>query len=602
MKFFCLLGRGLDLVRKLVLNLLFYGMLLGGLAFWYFSGVTASSVKSGSVLLLNIEGDVVESNSARLSPSSFRELVASGVAAEDTRLSDIVMALKYAAHDPDIVGVEIRTNGLGKLGLASARTIGKAIDAYREVSGKPVYAWADSYSQAQFAAASHADELSLHPMGMVVLKGLSGASLYWGGLLERLGVGVSVYKAGTFKSAPEVWSRSAPTEENLESQKAWMDVAWDGFAEDLEKGRGLMPGNLRRFMSGLPEKLASGEDPAQLLKEAGLVTDLLTHEAFEQKIAKHFTQTGNPKDLHYVALSDYLNARNTEGAGPGVAVVVAQGEIASGLGTGIDPAELNARIERVAQDPRTKALVLRISSPGGSAIDAESIREKLNTIRGKGLPVIVSMGDVAASGGYWVSLAADRVIADPLSITGSIGVFSIVPDAAGILEKAGVGVAGYRTEELADFGSVIHRPGAAEAAILRAGVDRTYDRFKLLAAEGRHRTLAQIEAVAEGRVWMGSQALEVGLVDGLGDLSDAVKVARRLGGLSADAPVRLFDVEEDGMGWVLSRFLVSSALKAVLPSNVLSLFSEMNKATQVVQGQLLTSGQPLALAGVPDGL
>lgn len=595
MKFFHLIGNVLDFFRRLVLNLLFYGVILTAAAVWFLSDAGVPAIKPGSVLLIDLKGAVVESDPAHSLSAGFGRL--SGGAAEATRLSDVVTALRLAARDPDIIGVEIRTEGLERIGMASSRTLGRALDAYREASGRSVYAWADAYSQGQFAAASHADELSLHPMGMVMLKGLSGAMPYWGGLFERLGVGVTVYKAGTFKSAPETWSRSAPTMENLEAQKGWMDAAWSGLAEDIEKGRGLMPGTLRRFMSGLPERLASGADPARLLKEAGLVSDLLTREAFEDKLARKFTATGDPKDLKRIDFSSYVASRSVEEAGAGVAVVLAQGSIASGAGTGIDPDELNARIERVAQDPRTKALVLRISSPGGDALAAEAIREKLAALRTKGMPVVVSMGDVAASGGYWVSLAADRIIADPLTITGSIGVFSIVPDAAGVLKKAGVGVGGYRTEELADFGSVLHRPEAAEAAILRAGVERTYDRFKALAAESRHRTPEQIESVAEGRVWTGAQALEAGLVDGLGDLSDAVKLAGRLGGLSEEAPVRLYDAEIKGVGAIFSRFVLASARNVLLPvSGGRELFAVSASAA------LPPAGRPLALAGVPEAL
>ncbi len=594
MRIFRSFGRGLDLLRRLVLNALFYGVLLALLAAWLMLGRGGSGVAPGSVLLLDLEGAVVESDPARsFAPGTGLEALAKGGRIGSTRLSDVVLALRIASEDPDIAGVEIRTDGLSRIGLASARTIGRAVEGYRKTAGRPVLAWGDAFSQGQFAAAAHADELFLHPMGMVMLKGLSGTSLYWGGLLERLGVGVSVFKAGAYKSAPEAFTRSEPSAESLEAQQDWMDDAWHGLAEDMEQGRGLMPGSIARFMEALPGRLEEGADPAQLLKEAGLVTDLATREGFEERLAARFTESGKAKDVRRIGFRDYLDERVSESSAAGVAVVTAEGVIASGSGGGITPEELGARLERVTSDPRTKALVLRISSPGGDALAAEAIREKLDAIRARGLPVVASMGDAAASGGYWVSLAADRIIADPLTLTGSIGVFSVVPDGAGALGKLGVGAGGYRTGELADFGSGLSRPGAAEAAILRAGVERTYDRFKALAAKSRHRTVEEIEKVAQGRVWTGSQALSAGLVDGLGDLSDAVAAARRLAGLPESAPARICDARPEGFG-ALIRLLSSQAIG-------FAGFGENARALAGAQA-LLSSGRPLAWSALPEGL
>ena len=572
MRIFRSFGRGLDLLRRLVLNALFYGVLLALLAAWLMLGRGGSGVAPGSVLLLDLEGAVVESDPARsFAPGTGLEALAKGGRIGSTRLSDVVLALRIASEDPDIAGVEIRTDGLSRIGLASARTIGRAVEGYRKTAGRPVLAWGDAFSQGQFAAAAHADELFLHPMGMVMLKGLSGTSLYWGGLLERLGVGVSVFKAGAYKSAPEAFTRSEPSAESLEAQQDWMDDAWHGLAEDMEQGRGLMPGSIARFMEALPGRLEEGADPAQLLKEAGLVTDLATREGFEERLAARFTESGKAKDVRRIGFRDYLDERVSESSAAGVAVVTAEGVIASGSGGGITPEELGARLERVTSDPRTKALVLRISSPGGDALAAEAIREKLDAIRARGLPVVASMGDAAASGGYWVSLAADRIIADPLTLTGSIGVFSVVPD----------------------FGSGLSRPGAAEAAILRAGVERTYDRFKALAAKRRHRTVEEIEKVAQGRVWTGSQALSAGLVDGLGDLSDAVAAARRLAGLPESAPARICDARPEGFG-ALIRLLSSQAIG-------FAGFGENARALAGAQA-LLSSGRPLAWSALPEGL
>lgn len=591
-------GRALDFLRRLCLNVLFYSILFALAALWYWAEPASPAVEPGAVLVIDLRGAVVESDPMRSLPTDVRGLLRDGRPA--TRLSDVVAALERAEADPDVAGVEIRTEELESLGLASARTIGRAVDHFRTATGRPIYAWGGSFTQAQYAAAAHADEISLHPMGTVLFKGLSGTTLYWGGLLERLGVGVNVFKAGAYKSAPEVFTRRAPSEDNLEAQKGWIDDAWRGFSDDLAKARGQMPGALDKYLEGLAPALESGADPAEYAKKAGFVTDLLTSGEFEKKLARRFAEGGDVKRLKRIGHLDYLAARaGTERGAPGVAVVLAQGAVASGRGAGINPDELNERIERAAGALGVRALVLRLSSPGGDAIASESIREKLEAVRGRGIPVVVSMGDVAASGGYWISLGADRIVADPLTLTGSIGVFSVLPDAAGVLEKLDVGAGGYRTGPLADFGSPAHRPDAAERAVLAAGVERTYERFKALAAKSRGRTPEEIEAVAQGRVWTGAQAQRIGLVDRLGDLTDAVKVARQLAGLGDDAPVRYFDAEPSGASALLAG-LSARVFAAVMPEAAL-LGAGAKRGVDAL-AELGAAGRPLAWTALPEGI
>ncbi|MDO5532121.1 signal peptide peptidase SppA [Sutterella sp.] len=605
MRFLRWVGLALDFIRRLTLNVIFYGVIIAVAAVWFFTRPETPVVEPRTVLVLDLAGSVVESDPMEGLALEARMLMRRGTGV--TRLTDVTDALERASKDPDIAGVEIVVDDLSKIGLASARTIGRSIDRFREATGRPIYVWADSFTQGQYAAAAHADEISLHPMGSVMLRGLSGAGFYWGGLLDRLGIGVSVYKAGAYKSAPEVFTNRSPSAENIEAQRTWLSASWKGLSGDIEKARGLMPGSVDRYLDQLPERLAQGTDPAEYLKESGLVTDLLTVEAYEQKLAKRFAEGGKVENLKRIHFIDYLNARHEpQRPGDGVAVVLAEGAIAPMEEAGIDPSELCDRLEAAADEPGTKAIVLRISSPGGDALSAEAIRETLASIRARGIHVVASMGDTAASGGYWVSLAAERIVADPLTLTGSIGVFSIVPDAEKALDEWDIGRGGYRTNELADFGAPLHRPNAAESAILRAGVERIYDRFKALAAQSRGRTVEEIERVAQGRVWTGEQAQKLGLVDMLGDLSDAVRVARQLAGLPENAPVTLWDQEAGGLSAVLARFSVKAAAQFTDAGLPLSLVREMiGVSAEEALGTaraLITSRRPLAWAEVPDGI
>ena len=585
------LWRVLDFCRRLVLNLIFLGVLVAAALIWLFARPNTPAVEPGTLLVLDLDGAVVESDPLRSISADLKSLMKSRGAS--TRLIDVTEALRFAGSDERIAGVIIKVDGLTKLGLASARTIGSAIEDYKTASGKPVFSWASGYTQAQYAAAAHADVVALHPMGSVMVKGLSGTTLYWGGFLEKLGIGVSVFKAGAFKSAPE---------DNLIAQEGYLSEAWKVFASDLEDARGLIPGSVDTYLKGLPERLNAGESPAEAAKAAGLITDLMAREAFDETLAKQFGG-GNLKNVKTVNFGAYLaeTARSRSAAQPGaVAVVLAEGAISSTGATGIDAEELVQRIERAASAPSTKALVLRISSPGGDALAAEAIREKLAAVRTKGLPVIVSMGNAAASGGYWISLAADRIVADPLTLTGSIGVFSIVPDAAAALEKLELGIGGFRTSDFADFGSPLHKPNAAEAALLRAGVMRTYARFKDLTAQSRKKTPEAVEALAQGRIWMGTQAAQNGLVDKLGDLNDAVKLARQVAGLKTNEPIRIYDVEADAMTSMLSGLMGEAMLKVFVQLPITDFLQLRNIPIRDAEAALLSSGRTLAWS--PAGL
>ena len=323
------LWRVLDFCRRLVLNLIFLGVLVAAALIWLFARPNTPAVEPGTLLVLDLDGTVVESDPLRSISADLKSLMKSRGAS--TRLIDVTEALRFAGSDERIAGVIIKVDGLTKLGLASARTIGSAIEDYKTASGKPVFSWASGYTQAQYAAAAHADVVALHPMGSVMVKGLSGTTLYWGGFLGKLGIGVSVFKAGAFKSAPEAYSLRAPTTDNLIAQEGYLSEAWKVFASDLEDARGLIPGSVDTYLKGLPERLNAGESPAEAAKAAGLITDLMAREAFDETLAKQFGG-GNLKNVKTVNFGAYLaeTARSRSAAQPGaVAVVLAEGAISS---------------------------------------------------------------------------------------------------------------------------------------------------------------------------------------------------------------------------------------------------------------------------------
>ena len=301
------------------------------------------------------------------------------------------------------------------------------------------------------------------------------------------------------------------------------------------------------------DQLASGRgkvlsDPLGALQDAGLVTGVMTRDAFVEHAASKFGST--PDDLQVVDYRDYLAVLPALPASDAyVALVTAEGEISNEPAVGgIVAGDLIALLEEATSVPETKALVLRINTPGGDALAAEEIREKIEAIRKKGLPVVVSMGDTAASGGYWLSASADVVVADPLTLTGSIGVFALAPNFAPMLEKFDVGTGGWSTGPVAEFGSMLSPRDKAEHALYQAGVERVYANFRSIVARGRNLSPEAVEAAAGGRVWLGEDAKHLGLVDELGTLDDAVRIAAERAGLGEEFAVHLFDPIEEGWG------------------------------------------------------
>lgn len=548
MRFFSRLWQSVDAMRRFCANLLFLVLLIAVAAVVFVATRPVGGIPPGTVLVLALDGTVSET--APTPPRSVADVRRMlEVERGSTRLLDVTEALAAAQDDASIAGVVLDLENLSGIGLASARTIGEALEDYKRATGRPVLAWGSAFSQGAYAVAAHADEIYVHPMGTVELKGLTGRSLHWGEFLKRLSVEVDVYKAGVYKSAPEAFLFGAPSEETLEAQRGYLEPAWTRLTTDLETARNARKGAVNAWI----DQLASGRgkvlsDPLGALQDAGLVTGVMTRDAFVEHAASKFGST--PDDLQVVDYRDYLAVLPALPASDAyVALVTAEGEISNEPAVGgIVAGDLIALLEEATSVPETKALVLRINTPGGDALAAEEIREKIEAIRKKGLPVVVSMGDAAASGGYWLSASADVVVADPLTLTGSIGVFALAPNFAPMLEKFDVGTGGWSTGPVAEFGSMLSPRDKAEHALYQAGVERVYANFRSIVARGRNLSPEAVEAAAGGRVWLGEDAKHLGLVDELGTLDDAVRIAAERAGLGEEFAVHLFDPIEEGWG------------------------------------------------------
>ena len=520
---FSTLWRWIDGTRRAVFNLLFVALIAALLLLWLNRGPAA--VKEHSALVLDLSGALVEQASGSARDQAWAQV--KGQAQSQIRLRDVLAALDAAAKDSRIDSVLLMLDDLGPTGLPSLREVAAAITRYR-ASGKKVLAWAGHYDQRAYFVAAHADEVLLHPMGIVHLQGYGSLRNYYLDAFDRLGVKAHVIRAGKFKNFGEGYVANGPSVETQAADKSLYDALWRLYTEGVETARKLSPGSVVRALDGLPQALvAAGNDPAQWALNAKLIDGLKTRDELRALMIERGAADAAAKSFRQIGLGAYLATLQPKTSGDAVAVVVAQGGIsddqaAPGAIGGRSTAEL---IRQARQDEAVKAVVLRVNSPGGSAYGSELIRRELELTRAAGKPVVVSMGDVAASGGYWIAMAADEVIADAATITGSIGVFAILPTAAGLVDKLSLHTGGYSTHWLAQGYDPRKALDPRFAALVQSGIDSTYSRFTTLAAAARKTTPEKIDAVAQGRVWTGAQALAHGLIDRTGSFGDALKAA-----------------------------------------------------------------------------
>jgi len=528
-----------DGARKVFLNLLFLLVL-----YLLWTALVPSEeplrLKSKTTLLLQPAGTVVEEYTT--SPMDRALQGATGQAQAETRLRDLVEAIRYAAEDDAIAQMVIDPNAMAGIGLASLLEIEAAVGEFRE-AGKPVIAVADNLGQHQYYLAAMADEVWLDPRGMVWIDGYANYRNYFREGLDKLEVQVNLFRVGEYKSAMEPFIRDDMSPEAREAAIAWLDSLWRQYLEGVARFRGMPAPRLAEAIDGFAERIvASDGDFARLALDLGLVDRLVSQPAARVELARLGAATDEGGDYRHIDFLSYVERQrllHRPGDRPRVAVVVAQGEIVPGGGDAgsIGGQSMAETIREAGRQDRVRAVVLRVDSPGGDAFASEQVRRELQALRDAGKKVVVSMGDVAASGGYWISVSADELWSSPATITGSIGVFGFVPTFERTLGRLGIHTDGVGTTPIAGRPRIDQPLGEDLRRVFQSAVEHTYDDFLDTVAEARPIDRAAVEEVARGRVWSGEQALRHGLVDRTGTLDEAIESAARLAGVDGDYEV-----------------------------------------------------------------
>jgi protease-4 len=520
--------RGLDLLRRIVVNLVLLALVLLVIGVVWRS---APDVPEGAALLLRPAGTLVEERALNDPLGLLRG--GQGPAAQ-TSLPDLLEAIGAARADARIAALVIETDDLQQAGVSKLAELRAALLAFK-ASGKPLLVRGERYSQGQYYLASVADEIHLAPDGFVLLRGLARYVTYFKGALDKLGVKVHVFRVGEYKSFSEPFTRGDMSDADREATRDLLDALWDVLRADVAAARPAAAAHLANYIDDYAGALAAADgDPARAAVDASLVDRLSTRDQWRTLLMEKVGADDEGKDFRRVEVADYLAA--VRAARPRersrVAVLVAQGAIVDGsAGAGAVGGDSFARLIRQArEDERVKALVLRIDSPGGSAWASEVIRRELELTREAGKPVFASMSSVAASGGYWIAAGADQIWAAPTTLTGSIGIFAMFPELAAPLERLGLTVDGVATAPLAGAFDPRLPLEPAAAAALQQGIEHGYRRFLAVVAGARGMTPAEVDPIARGRVWTGEAAHKLGLVDELGGLDAVVAaVAARAG-------------------------------------------------------------------------
>lgn len=533
--FFKWTWRVLNFVREFILNLFLILLILVGAGIWFqFNSASSPADVQKGALTVDLSGVVVDKPSVSNTMSKLgRQLLgASSDRLKENSLFDVVDAIRQAKGDTKITGMVLDLRNFAGADQPSLQYIGKALREFRD-SGKPIYATGDSYSQAQYYLASFANKIYLSPQGTVDLHGFATNGLYYKTLLDKLKVSSHVFRVGTYKSAVEPFLRDDMSPAARDADSRWVGELWQNYVNTLAANRQITADQVFPGAQGVLDGLQKvGGDTAQYAKDARLVDELASPSIVDQQLVKTFGWDKQAKDYNGTSIYDYplKNAPTTEG---NIAVIMANGAIMDGEETpgsvGGDTTAAEIRTARL--DPKIKAIVFRVNSPGGSVTASETIREELAAAKAAGKPVVVSMGGMAASGGYWVSTPANYIIASPNTLTGSIGIFGVINTVENSLDAIGVHTDGVATSPLADVASTKALPTEVQQ-LMQLSIENGYKNFLSLVATSRNKTPEQIDQIAQGHVWTGSDAKANGLVDALGDFDDAVAKAAELAKLT----------------------------------------------------------------------
>ena len=511
----------------LIAMLLFFGALYALLSVQ----PNSAAIRDGA-LLLDLNGVIVEEPAA----PTLEDFLASNSAGSprEFRLRDVVHAIDATVDDDRVKAIVLDLSSFAGGGQTSLTDIGEAL-ARAKKAGKPVYAFASFYSDDSYQLAAHATEIWMDPMGGIIFAGPGGNRLYYKGLIDRLGVTAHIYRVGTYKSAVEPYIRADQSPAAREASEALYGVLWDSWLSEVKKVR--PQAEIKPFADDPGTfAMAAGGDLAKVAVEQKLIDKLGDKTAFDRFVASRVgtDETPSPDSFKSIDYDDFIAANPLDTSGSPIGVITIAGEIIGGdTGPGMAASGRIAELIYTALDEdEIKALVVRVDSPGGSAFASEEIRLALLEARKKKLPVVVSMGDVAASGGYWVATAGDHIFAEPETITGSIGVFAVLPSFEKALAKWGVTADGVQTTPLSGEPNFVGGFSEDLNVILQSGVENSYRDFVTLVAKARGKTPTQVDAIGQGRVWDGGTARQLGLVDGFGGMQDALAEAAKRAGLA----------------------------------------------------------------------
>ncbi len=568
----------------LLFMLLFFGLLYAAMT----ARPTLGAGDRGA-LLFQLDGPIVEQPAQATASELF-----SGGGPREYRLRDVVHSLRTAAADERVKAVALDLDVFSGGGQATLSSVGEALDEVRK-AGKPVLAYATAYDDDSYLLAAHASEVWLNPMGGVLVTGPGGANLYMKGLLDKLGVTANVYKAGTYKAATEPLTRTDMSPEARQALSAVYGVMWENWQQDVRQAR--PKAQLAPYVADLPGRIAAaGGDMAKAALQSGMVDRIGEREAFHRRVAEiagtRYSEI--PGSFERIDYRKWIEANPASDRGGQVGIVTVAGNIVDGeadLGTAGAETIVRA-LEKGLRERDLKALVVRIDSGGGSALASERIRQAVLAAKARGLPVVASMGSVAASGGYWVATAGDKIYAEPSTITGSIGVFGVLPSFEGAMTKLGLGADGVKTTPLSGEPDLLRGPSPEADRLLQMGVDGTYRRFLALVSGARKIPVAQVDQIAQGRIWAGGTAHQLRLVDSFGGLEDAVHEAARLARLDPAEAKAVWLEKEPGFADQLLMSMAGDGEEEVSPDAFsrlaakprLRMLAAIGEAEQLVSG------------------
>lgn len=485
------------------------------------SGSSSAPISDNSVMVLSLNGTLEERSETDVMSSLM------GGGTSSTGLDEVLNAIKKAKENDNIKGIYIEASAFSADSYASLQAIRKALVDFKK-SGKWIVSYGDTYSQGTYYLASTADKVLMNPQGMVDWHGLGGQQMLLKDLLAKFGVKVQLSKVGAYKSAPEMFTADKMSEENREQITAYMNGIWENILKDVSESRKISVDQLNQYA----DSLITFDEPQNFVKYK--FVDKLVYTDEVKDVVKEMLKISKDDNINKVSLSSMVNAKGSRNDGEAIAVYYAYGDVVDGAAGGlsqghtIDAQKVCKDLEKLMNDDDIKAVVLRINTGGGSAYASEQIWHSMKQLKAK-KPVVVSMGGMAASGGYYISCIGNYIYAEPTTLTGSIGIFGMFPDASQLLtEKLGVKFEEIKTNKFATFGSMSRPINEEEMAYLNRYIERGYDLFRSRVAEGRKMSVDEVEKIAQGHVWLGQDALKIKLVDALGGLDDAIKKAAEL--------------------------------------------------------------------------